>query len=149
MSATGRSVSTVTPLYKEGRYTADLVNVATAIETYFTQMDLAASTERVYRFTLNAFIEDAGPKTPIADLSADDIFEFLSDRYGDKSAGTYNRNRTALCSFFTFCARHDWIAANPVSRVETRRQRGTRATPMTDGASERRAVPSQGPRYSP
>ena len=98
------------------------VQLLDAVNDYFADGDLAATTIRVYERTLEALVEDFGGDAVIAEITrADD--RFLKGRYGQLAAATFNRNRATIGSFFGWCEEVAVIVRSPARRLKRRKER--------------------------
>lgn len=100
-------------------------NLEEEVEVFLTQPDLLERTVRTYRATLAQLAADLGPGTPLDEVDTEQIEQHLEDRFGDRSASYYNRNRAAVSSLFALAARKRWVTRNPVEAVPRRRQRSS------------------------
>jgi site-specific recombinase XerD len=96
------------------------VTLGEAIDAFLAERDLAESSRRKYRATLETLADELGVNAPLTDVGARQLVAFLA-RWEDASAATWNRHRATVRSFFAYCARQRWILDNPSEATERRR----------------------------
>jgi site-specific recombinase XerD len=127
------------------RLAFESVTVAEAVEAFLLERDLADSTRRKYRATLELLTTDVDASQLVADVDGRRMARFLADHWSGAAPATWNRQRATCRSFFAYCRRQRWIVEDPMDATERRRELDdeTRALPRTelDRLLERRGVP--------
>jgi integrase len=87
-----------------------------AVEAFLSTRDLRPRSRAVYGTTLSCLVA-AGirAKTPLAEITGEDLGGFLADHYGMAAPSTWNLKRAALRSFFAFCIRQGFLDASPTA----------------------------------
>jgi len=104
----------------------------------------APATRRTYAETLAVLTETAGgPGVPLDAAFTPAAAAAVMSRWAERSPATFNKHLAALRSLAAFCAREEWLTADPTRKLERRRAaaRRDRAIPaarlealLADGA---------------
>lgn len=81
------------------------------------------ATRTAYGRTLAALAAQLGADADVAAVTTEQLQDLLDDRWGSTAATTYNRHRSALLSFFGWCAERRWAAGNVAALVEPHKVR--------------------------
>lgn len=111
----------------------EAVSLLEAIDAFLAERDLADSSRRKYRATLEALASELGINTSLSDVGGRQLVAFLA-RWQDASPATWNRHRATVRSFFAYCGRQRWILDDPSEATERRRdpEDQTRAIPRAE-----------------
>ena len=101
---------------------ASAVTLASAVEAFFADKDLARNSRRTYHQMLDAFIEDHTPELPVASISPAKVRRTIEARWGDAAPSTWNSRMTALQSFKRYCDRNGWIKRDPLKGIDRKRE---------------------------
>jgi len=93
--------------------------VGEAAEDFLGRDDLDAATVRSYGQTLRRLCRTVGERTPLAELTADQVTRVFATAWGDAAATTWNRHRSTIRSFGAWASLGD-LAAGLDRRAETR-----------------------------
>lgn len=92
----------------------------------------APTTRRTYAETLAVLTEAAGGAgAPVDAAFTPQAAAAAMERWDARSAATWNKHLAALRSFAAYCARQEWLAADPTRLLERRKNppRGDKAIP--------------------
>lgn len=103
-----------------------------AVDAFLSARDLAPTTRRSYRQTLDRIGGLLGPERPVHDLDAGDVADLHATAYADVGPATWNRTVATVETFLRWLGRQGW----------TTRGTGGRFADL----AERRRVPAQPPR---
>ncbi len=101
---------------------SDVPPLASALEAFFADKDLATNSRRTYHQTLDALVMDHGPDLAVDKLTPARVRRTLERRWGDAAPSTWNSRMTALQSFVGYCERNGWITGEPLKGIERRRE---------------------------
>jgi len=93
--------------------------VGEAAEDFLGRDDLDTATVRSYGQTLRRLCRTVGERTPLAELTADQVTRVFATAWGDAAATTWNRHRSTIRSFGAWASLGD-LAAGLDRRAETR-----------------------------
>ena len=98
------------------------VSVEEASGRFLADSGFAPNTRRTYAFPLAALAQAVGSNTDVAAVTAAQIADLLTTRWGGPNiaASTFNRYRSTLRSFFDWCAERGWVGSNPVADTSMR-----------------------------
>jgi len=96
------------------------IDLEEAVEAFLSARDLRPRSRAVYATTLSRLVAHLSAKTPLAEITGEDLGGFLADHYGMAAPSTWNLNRAALRSFFAFCSRQGFLGADPSAGLERR-----------------------------
>lgn len=104
-------------------FPSDQPTLASAVEAFFADRDLAAATRRTYGATYRILLHRLGPELAVAALTAEHLHKLIDDRWSTAEARTWNARIAALQSLVRYCQRQKWIAGDtdPTSALEHRR----------------------------
>jgi hypothetical protein len=105
------------------------VTLPEAVEAFLAERDLATSSRRKYRATLELLVDALGTDVAVAEIPGRRLVRFLSAYWGDAAPATWNRHRATLRSFFAYCRRQRWLVDDPTEATA-----GPRGTQRTDAA---------------
>src|SRR5664279_5474452 len=91
-----------------------------AVAAFLTERDLAPSSRRVYALTLNRFVAQLGPDTPVASITTPMLARFLAVTHAHLAAASYNRVAATLGSLFAYTTRQGWTPTSPAVGLERR-----------------------------
>ena len=94
---------------------------ADALERFLVTRDLSATTQRVYRLTLN-HVGARLPSPRIADVTPAALSTALAAAYPDAAASSWNRHVATLRSFLAFTTRQGWTEPGLAGTLERRRE---------------------------
>jgi site-specific recombinase XerD len=80
-----------------------------AVEAFLRTREMATTTRRSYRLTLEAIGRQFVDDPPIGDLTAHDLQTALCSAFPDVAPATWNRAAATLGSFTRWCADQDWL----------------------------------------
>ncbi len=103
------------------RLAAGTPTLATAVNAFFADRDLAVTTRRTYAVTFNAMLEDCGPQLAVTELSPQRLSKLLGDRWAQVAPRTWNARIAALQSLVRYCQRQGWLDADPTASLERHR----------------------------
>ncbi|MET0133731.1 MAG: DUF6596 domain-containing protein, partial [Kibdelosporangium sp.] len=98
------------------------VTLGRAAAEFLARDDLDPATIRSYSQTLRRLCRTLGDRTPIADLTAEQVTRVFAVAWPDAAAKTWNRHRSAVRSFGRWASRAD-LAAGLDRRAETATRR--------------------------
>ncbi|MFD9741911.1 RNA polymerase sigma factor, partial [Umezawaea sp. NPDC059074] len=93
--------------------------VGEAARDFLGRDDLDAATVRSYGQTLRRLCRTVGERTPLAELTADQVTRVFATAWGGAAATTWNRHRSTIRSFGAWASLGD-LAAGLDRRAETR-----------------------------
>ena len=93
----------------------------TAIASFLAERDLAPSSHRVYALALARLEDQLGADTPVDQITARRLAQFMSASYQHLAPASWNRVTATLGSFFAYTTRQGWTAASPATGLERRR----------------------------
>lgn len=97
------------------------MTVASAGEMYLEEITLryAEATVEAYRYRWAAFVVPELGDRRLCDITTADLEAFLSKRLAaGVTPNTVDHDRVLLCSFFSWCARLDYLPSSPAARVK-------------------------------
>ena len=120
-------------------------SLAGAVEAFFANRDLAATTCRTYRQALGPLVETVGGDRPVTDLYPGQVVAVFEELWADRAAATWNTRRVAVGAFASWCGDRWPLAEDLLAAVPPRRRAvdNTRAIPYADLEDlwRRRGVP--------
>ena len=96
-----------------------------AIEDYFVDVELSAGTVETYGRTFEAMVEHFGSDYRLDRITRGDLDAFLKQRWGDAAATTFNRNKAAVGSLFSWCEDVELIPLSPARKLRRRKEKVT------------------------
>lgn len=120
--------------------------VRLAVDAFLSSPRLAnLNTRRAYAVVLDRVLADLDSDRALVEVSGDDLAEILETTWGGASPATWNRNRAALASWLSWCAKSRYPAPVLPASVERRPEHvdETRALPRAaiERQLSRRDVP--------
>jgi integrase len=103
------------------------VSLGDAVAAYFAERDLAPTSRRVYRLTLNRLVSHFGWGIPAAEITPRALAQFVASDYSHLAPASWNRTVATLGSFFAYTSRQGWTPAAPATALERRRARSDQA----------------------
>lgn len=88
-----------------------------ALEAFLAAREMASSTKRSYRLTLEAIGRQLDHDPPIGDLSAHELRDALASAFPDVAPATWNRVGATLGSFARWCTDQGWLPDVEVARL--------------------------------
>ena len=88
----------------------------TAIACFLAERDLAPSTHRVYALALARLQEQLGADTPVSQITARRLAQFMGSSYQHLAPASWNRVVATLGSFFAYTTRQGWTRKSPCGR---------------------------------
>src|SRR3954454_5884563 len=134
-------MSTVTRLHRA----AGSMTLADATRRFLRRDAFEPTTRDAYGRTLTALADVVGSEVDVAAVTTEQLEDDLLERWADAAATTYNRHRSALLSFFGWCA-SSAATRRPTRRRWSRRGRcaGVPRTSAASGPSAASCSPSCG-----
>jgi len=114
---TGRSECEVARSRPQSRIPKS-VSLGTAIDAYLRTLE-NADTARVYGTTLRLLAEWFDPETAADQIPRGRLAAWFRERWDESAPATWNRNATALRSFFTYCRDRGWCDSPASALVRT------------------------------
>ena len=108
-----------------------------AIDAFLDHQDLARSTRRIYRASLASLVAELGPATPVDELSGPMLAAWFRGRHAAAAPATWNRELATLRAAVGWWRRRGWLAVDPTSDLERRRDQVDRTRALTRGQLER------------
>jgi integrase len=90
----------------------------------------------VYALALARLQDQLGPDTPVSQITARQLTQFMGSSYQHLAPASWNRVTATLGSFFAYTTRQGWTVKSPAAALERRRLRARRK-----GDAQRRAIP--------
>lgn len=103
-----------------------------ALERFLVTRDLSASTQRVYRLTLD-HVGTRLPSPRLADVTPAALSTALAAAYPDAAASSWNRHVATLRSFLAFTTRQGWTEPGLAGALERRRESPDHTRALTRG----------------
>ena len=116
-----------------------------AIDAFLDHQDLARSTRRVYRASLARLVTELGPATTVGELSGPRVAGWFRDRHAAAAPATWNRELATLRAAVGWWRRRGWLAVDPTSDLERRRDQVDRTRALTRGQLEGLFAPPGSP----
>jgi integrase len=107
-----------------------------AVDAFLDHHDLARSTRRVYRASLASLVAELGPATAVGELSGPRLAGWFRGRYATAAPATWNRELATLRAAAGWWGRRGWLAGDPTSDLERRRDQVDRTRALTRGQLE-------------
>lgn len=87
------------------------VTLGQAVQAYLTTLDHpeSAGTRRVYACTYRALLDGLGDHLDVAGICSGELAGWFGKRWADAKPATWNTNRDALRSLFSFAEAEGWI----------------------------------------
>ncbi len=108
----------------------------TANAYFLAERDLAPSSHRVYELALARLQDHLGADTPVGQITARRLAQFMGSSYQHLAPASWNRVVATLGSFFAYTTRQGWTGKSPATGLERRRSQTSR-----DDHLRRRAIP--------
>jgi integrase len=108
-----------------------------AVDAFLDHQDLARSTRRVYRASLASLTAGLGPTTIVGELSGPVLASWFRGRHATASPATWNRELATVRAAVSCWRRRGWLAVDPTSDLERRRDQVDRTKALTRGQLER------------
>jgi integrase len=103
------------------------------------------NTRRAYTAVLDKALDHLGPDRALAEVTSEELAEMFTTAWGASAPATWNRNRAAVSSWLTWCAKNRWSAPElpPVLERRPERTDHTKALPRVaiERQLSRRDVP--------
>ncbi len=88
----------------------DSVRIGTVVDAFLSSSRLANSnTARAYAAVLDQVTSDLGSDRVLGEVSGGELAEAVEHAWGRAAPATWNRNRAAVSSFLSWCAKNRWI----------------------------------------
>ena len=113
------------------------VTLQAAANAFLDQHELAPSTRRVYRASLARLVTELGPATAVGQLSSPRVAGWFRDRHAAGAPATWNRELATLRAAVGWWRRRGWLAGDPTSDLERRRDQIDRTRALTRAQLER------------
>jgi len=109
-----------------------------AVDAFLSSARCASTnTRRAYTTVLDRLLADLGVQRRLGDVSGDELADVLEAAWGGAGPATWNRNRAALCSWLSWCAKNRYpVPALPPS-IERRREHADETRALPKAAIER------------
>jgi site-specific recombinase XerD len=104
-----------------------------AADAFLDYQDLARSTRHVYRTSLASLVASLGPATAVGELSGSMLADWFRGRYAATAPATWNRELATLRAAVGWWRRRGWLAGDPTSDLERRRDQVDRTRALTRG----------------
>lgn len=114
--------------------TRDGASIQAAIDAFMSSPRRAnPNTRRAYATVLDRVAADLGTDRAVADVAGEELAAVLERTWGNASPATWNRNRAAVSSFLSWCAKNRYPAPGLPPGLERRPEHPdeTRALPRT------------------
>lgn len=111
-----------TRLWREGKYDPwqdekpGRVSLKEAIDAFLSKREIAESTKKSYRATLEPFMETLSEAVSVASVEPKHIELYVGQK--QLSGGTPRSYYDRLSMFFALCAERNWIYEDPTKKVE-------------------------------
>jgi integrase len=119
------------------RLSGGTVTLQDAVDAFLDHHDLARSTRRVYRASLASLVAALGPATTVGELSGPKVASWFRDRHATAAPATWNRELATLRAAVGWWCRRGWLAGDPTSDLERRRDQIDRTRALTRSQLER------------
>jgi integrase len=119
------------------RLSGGTVTLQDAVDAFLDHHDLARSTRRVYRASLAGLVAELGPATAFAELSGPRVAGWFRGRHATAAPATWNRELATLRAAVGWWRRRGWLASDPISDLERRRDQVDRPRALTRSQLER------------
>jgi site-specific recombinase XerD len=108
------------------------VTVEGAVDAFLAQPDLAATTVRSYRITLDRLAGELGSGHRLRSVTGDELDATLRRLWSRRAPATWNRQVATVRSFLRFCHRQGWLSAEVQLGAVRRREHAdrTRSVPL-------------------
>jgi integrase len=103
------------------RLPSDLPTLATAVEAFFADHDLAPASRRTYGATYKVLLERLDPELAVTALTTEHLRKLIDDRWSKAGPRTWNARIAALQSLVRYCQRQKWLDVDPTTSLERRR----------------------------
>ena len=113
------------------------VTLQAAVDAFLDHHDLARSTRRVYRASLASLVAELGPATAVGGLSGPMLAAWFRRRHATAAPATWNRELATLRAAVGWWRRCGWLAEDPTSDLERRRDQVDRTKALTRRQLER------------
>ncbi len=95
--------------------------IGSAVDAFLSSPRLANSnTARAYAAVLDRVTSDLGSDRVLAEVSGDELAEVVEQAWGRAAPATWNRNRAAVSSFLSWCAKNRYLAPGLPPSLERR-----------------------------
>jgi integrase/recombinase XerD len=102
-----------------------------ATDAFLDHAELARTSTRVYRASLEAINRGLGSSTPLAELDPDSVVAWFVARYRHVAPATWNRELAILRSAAHWWHSRGWLPADPTAGLERRRDPPDRTRALT------------------
>jgi integrase len=119
------------------RLSGGTVALQDAVDAFLDHHDLARSTRRVYRASLAGLVAELGPTAAVGELSGPTLAGWFRGRHATAAPATWNRELATLRAAVSWWRRRGWLAVDPTSDLERRRDQVDRTKALTRGQLER------------
>jgi integrase/recombinase XerD len=106
-------------------------SLAAAADAFLDDVDVAATTRRVYRASLAALVHGLGPARAMPELTAELVDDWFRARYATVAPATWNRELATLRSAVAWWRAHGWLATDPTSSLARRREHPDRTRALS------------------
>jgi integrase len=109
-------------LWRDGKYDPwhdekpGRVSLKEAIDAFIDEREIAESTKKSYRTTLEPFMETLSEEVPVASVEAKHVELYVGQK--QLTGGTPRSYYDRLSMFFAFCLERNWIYEDPTSKVD-------------------------------
>ena len=111
------------------------ITPAAAADAFLATLS-AANTKRTYGLVLGAFAERFSEAQDVAGIGADELAEWFTGRWGDKSPARWNACRSALRSAYGYWLEQEWVTSDATRRLRRREVPVDRDRALTRGQVE-------------
>jgi integrase len=109
-----------------------------AVDTFVSSPRCAnPNTRRAYTTVLDRVLVNLGPDRLLTELSTDELAGMFATAWGQAGAATWNRNRAAVSSWLSWCAKNRWTTPTLPSVLERRPERVDHTKALPRAAIER------------
>ena len=112
-----------------------VTSLATLSADFLAAVDLSANTQRAYRQTLEALVDDVGHRA-LDSIGRATIERHLRERYGERAPATVNRHLAAISAMFGWATEIGILDTSPAAGIRRRRQ-----TRSTQAEKQARPIP--------
>jgi integrase/recombinase XerD len=118
------------------RLPSNTTTLQDAADAFLDHHDLARSTRRVYGASLASLVAGLGPATAVGDLLGPTLADWFRGRYAAAAPATWSRELATLRAAVGWWRRCGWLAVDPTSDLERRRDQVDRTRALTRGQLE-------------
>ena len=92
------------------------ITPAAAVAAYLATLS-ATTTRRTYGLVLDAFAERFSDVTDVGDIGSDELAEWFTSRWGERSPARWNACRSALRSAYGYWIEQEWVSSDATRRL--------------------------------